>query len=356
MYNAIDVQKLLKKYEGTPEANVLKQILGQAKVLTRNTPGIEYIKKAQEIITKDGFNPSVYYDKPYLLTTRNQNYLNTTLQDGAESAFVILSAGDTLFELVSRGVNRIVTVDVNDLQPLVFKLRKAAILSLKPAQFESFLVDKTGYRFMSKDIYKIVRDAFDKSDVETISFWDTIIDLNPQEDLREYLFKGVGAEISKVRSAVSFLKSKAKYYDLRNRLEKAEVTIKLEDAIEYLRNNPEQKFDYMDITNILLFIYQMQCDDDKERFYEVLKQVKQIYSTNLNAGGVFVIDYLFGVGLGDLDKAVIDDVSKKKVREIYRLTYDKLQELFELESTSVSKLIDGFGNSSDTVIYTKKPM
>ena len=83
--------------------------------------------------------------------------------------------GSISFELVSRGVNHIVTVDVNDLQPLVFKLRKAAIMTLKPSQFEQFLIDSKGYRFMAQDVYKDVREAFDKSDEPTINFWDNII-------------------------------------------------------------------------------------------------------------------------------------------------------------------------------------
>ena len=136
-----EMQQLLKKLEGTPEGNLLKQMMGQSRLLTRSTPGFKQIEKAQNIITKDGMDTDVYYDKPYLLTTRNQRYLDTTLPNGADSAFTILSAGDTIFELVSRGVNHIVTVDVNDLQPLVFKLRKAAIMTLKPSQFEQFLID-----------------------------------------------------------------------------------------------------------------------------------------------------------------------------------------------------------------------
>lgn len=349
-----EMQQLLKKLDGTPEGNFLKEMLGSSAMLTRSTPGFKLIEKAQNIITKDGVDPSVYHDKPYLLTTRNQHYLDTTFTPGMDSAFVILSAGDTTFELVSRGASKIVTVDVNDLQPLCYKLRKAAIMTLKPAQFESFLIDNKGYRFMAKDMYKTVREAFDKKDEPTINFWDTIIDVNPQEDLKQYLFKGIGGDISKTRMSLPFLRNKPGYYDLRTKLENAEVSINLQDALEYLKQHPEQKFDYIDITNILLFIYQLQCEDKPEKYNEVLKTLRTIYDTNLNNGGVFVIDYLFGVGLSDLENITMEEPEKRKVQEIYKITLEKLRELFELESCTVSKLIDGFGPKQDTIIYTKK--
>ena len=349
-----EMQQLLKKLEGTPEGNLLKQMMGQSRLLTRSTPGFKQIEKAQNIITKDGMDTDVYYDKPYLLTTRNQRYLDTTLPNGADSAFTILSAGDTIFELVSRGVNHIVTVDVNDLQPLVFKLRKAAIMTLKPSQFEQFLIDSKGYRFMAQDVYKDVREAFDKSDEPTINFWDNIIDINPQDDLRQYLFKGIGGDISKTRMCLPFLRNKPGYYDLRTKLEKADIQIHIQDALEYLKQNPTQQFDYIDITNILLFIYQLQCEDKPEKYNEVLKQLRTIYDTNLNNGGVFVIDYLFAVGLQDLEQISEENPDKRKVQEIYKLTLEKLRELFELESLTASKLIEGFGSSQDTIIYTKK--
>lgn len=349
-----EMQQLLKKLEGTPEGNLLKQMMGQSRLLTRSTPGFKQIEKAQNIITKDGMDTDVYYDKPYLLTTRNQRYLDTTLPNGADSAFTILSAGDTIFELVSRGVNHIVTVDVNDLQPLVFKLRKAAIMTLKPSQFEQFLIDSKGYRFMAQDVYKDVREAFDKSDESTINFWDNIIDINPQDDLRQYLFKGIGGDISKTRMCLPFLRNKPGYYDLRTKLEKADIQIHIQDALEYLKQNTTQQFDYIDITNILLFIYQLQCEDKPEKYNEVLKQLRTIYDTNLNNGGVFVIDYLFAVGLQDLEQISEENPDKRKVQEIYKITLEKLRELFELESLTASKLIEGFGSSQDTIIYTKK--
>ena len=190
--------------------------------------------------------------------------------------------------------------------------------------------------------------------IVTINFWDNIIDINPQDDLRQYLFKGIGGDISKTRMCLPFLRNKPGYYDLRTKLEKADIQIHIQDALEYLKQNPNQQFDYIDITNILLFIYQLQCEDKPEKYNEVLKQLRTIYDTNLNNGGVFVIDYLFAVGLQDLEQISEENPDKRKVQEIYKITLEKLRELFELESLTASKLIEGFGSSQDTIIYTKK--
>ena len=46
-----EMQQLLKKLEGTPEGNLLKQMMGQSRLLTRSTPGFKQIEKAQNIIT-----------------------------------------------------------------------------------------------------------------------------------------------------------------------------------------------------------------------------------------------------------------------------------------------------------------
>ncbi len=224
-----EMLQLLKELEGNPEGNLLKQMMVQGKHIKKSTPGFKQIEKTQNIITMDRIDSDVYYDKPYLLTTRNQRYLDTTLPQEVDSAFTILSAGDTVFELVSRGVNKIVTVDINDLQPLVFKLRKAAIMTLRTKQFEQFLIDSKGYRFMAKDVYKEVREAFDKNDEPTINFWDNIIEVNPQDYLRQYLFKGIGGDIDKTRMCLPFLRNKQGYYDLRSKLEKADIQIHLQD-------------------------------------------------------------------------------------------------------------------------------
>ena len=44
-----EMQQLLKKLEGTPEGNLLKQMMGQSRLLTRSTPGFKQIEKAQNI-------------------------------------------------------------------------------------------------------------------------------------------------------------------------------------------------------------------------------------------------------------------------------------------------------------------
>lgn len=354
MVSAKEMNDLIQKYRGTEKEVMLTEMLKGVAVLTRRTPGFEQIKKAQDLINKDGFDLSINVDKPYLLTTRNQRYLDKTLPKDAESAFVILSSGDTLFELVSRGVSKIVTVDVNDLQSFIFKLRRASIMTLSPNEFEGFLVDSNGSRFMSLDMYKDVREAFSKDDIELVSFWDNILSINSSSDLAKHFFKGVGGDLSKIRYSIPYLKKKGLYYSLRDKLERAQITIKLSEALTYLQEHTDDKFDYIDIANILLFIYQIQCNDDKEKYNEVLRSLRTIYDTNLNNGGVMVIDYLFGVNLKSLSNISEDNPDKRLVQEIYKYTYEKLQELFELESCIVEKLISGFGNESDTVVYTKK--
>jgi len=74
-------------------------------------------------------------------------------------------------------------------------------------------------------------------------------------DLKQYFFKGIGGDSYKTTQSLSYLKSKSKYYELRDKLEKAHIRILTDSAIDYLKDTPEAKYDYIDITNILLFIF-----------------------------------------------------------------------------------------------------
>ena len=42
-----EMQQLLKKLDGTPEGNFLKEMLGGSAMLTRSTPGIKLIEKVK---------------------------------------------------------------------------------------------------------------------------------------------------------------------------------------------------------------------------------------------------------------------------------------------------------------------
>lgn len=352
----LEMSKFLKEVEKLPENEkefFLKQMEGSLAILDKSMPGAKEIERAQKIINFSDVSPDLYTERPYLITTRNQKYLDKTLPNEAESAFTILSAGDTLFELVSRGVKDVTAVDVNDLQNMVYKLRRASIMTLSAKDFENFLINTHTNKFMSPEIFKTVKEALDKDDIAAQNFWEQLITINPKEDLANFLFKGVGGDVSKTLNALPFVKRKVSYYELREKLEKVHINILNVEAFEYFQANPEAKYDYIDFNNILLFTYQLECREKAKKYKQKLGELKTIYDKNLNAGGTFVIDHFFGITLDDLDISGTDKVNEY-TKKIYNLTYDYLCEIFDIESFNVSKLIDGFGNSQDTVLLARK--
>lgn len=153
----------------------------------KKLPGGELLVKAQELLLSDDIED--YPNKPYLVTTQNQRYLAEVLPKNAQKVCVILGAGDTIFQLVSQGIKEIVALEINDVQEVVFKLRKAALLTLSNTEFENFLIDMESKDFLSEEILEKVEKGFMNDDGGYV-FWYDFLKFNEKEEMCEYFFKG----------------------------------------------------------------------------------------------------------------------------------------------------------------------
>lgn len=313
----------------------------------RYMPGADILLKAQNVINRDGIDPDVYIDKPFLFTTQNQHYLEKTLPKEVNNAFVILGTGDTLFELVARDIKSITALENNDLQMLVFKLRLAAFKTLSAIDYERFLLDSGSHKFLSYDVFKTVKEALD--DEADINTWDILLSRNPKEDLMYHLFKVIDYDLNANKSLITYLRSKKGYYAVREKLEKASINIVFGDALEYLEKNPEIKYDYIDITNILLFIFQILCNSNPNQFAMVVNRLKKIFEANLNPNGVMVLDYWFNHTLENLGVGFeIKNANGLTSSDIYKSIYDALNSGFDLEMFNIK------AREEDTVFLTRK--
>lgn len=313
----------------------------------RYMPGADILLKAQNVINRDGIDPDVYIDKPFLFTTQNQHYLEKTLPKEVNNAFVILGTGDTLFELVARDIKNITALENNDLQMLVFKLRLAAFKTLSAIDYERFLLDSGSHKFLSYDVFKTVKEALD--DEADINTWDILLSRNPKEDLMYHLFKVIDYDLNANKSLITYLRSKKGYYAVREKLEKASINIVFGDALEYLEKNPEIKYDYIDITNILLFIFQILCNSNPNQFAMVVNRLKKIFEANLNPNGVMVLDYWFNHTLENLGVGFeIKNANGLTSSDIYKSIYDALNSGFDLEMFNIK------AREEDTVFLTRK--
>lgn len=322
--------------------------------LAKNTPEFKLFSQAQRIINLSDFKDAVYDDKPYLISTQNQHYLDKTVPAKATDACVILGSGDTVFELVNKDIKNIVAIDKNKLQELVFRLRYASMLTLSHKDFCSFLIDSNNHKFMSSDVFSTVKEGFSKDAETELKAWELLFRFNPRECFQKQLFKNVGGNPKTIIKTFPYLESKPTYYETRDKLEKSNIDIKIMSMLDYLKDNPDKKFDYMDITNILLFVYQLECEEDKNEFKKVILLLKNIFEQNLNYDGVLVLDYLFGVDFDDLTDEKIIDSKFKIANTIYKCTTELVEENFDIETFQVNKQIDGFGDKQDRILLTRK--
>lgn len=324
----------------------------------KNMPGADILEKAQRIIVFE----EDYMSKPYIATTQNQRYLTETVPKDAKSACVILGAGDTIFQILSQYANieKIVAVENNELQKVVFKLRKAALKALSNKEYEMFLLDKECKEFLSHEVYKNVMSDFAKDEEAEKNFWDVFLKLNPLEDILQYFIKGGLEQVNvfKMRYGLPYLKRRNLFYSVKEGLEKVKIDIVIKDALKYFEENPEAKFDYIDITNILIFIYQLQCEELPEKFSECVKRLRNIYEKNLNKGGTLVLDYMFGISEAELKASNFKetDILAQKTERIYKNIYEELAKEFDLEIRTAEALCSPMplkGNS-DTILFTRK--
>lgn len=313
----------------------------------KSMAGADILLKAQNVINKDGIDPDVYIDKPFLFTTQNQYYLERTLPNSVNNAFIILGTGDTLLELISRDIKNITALENNELQMLLFKLRFASFKTLSAVDFERFLLDSDSHKFLSLDVFKTVKEALD--DEASANAWEILLSKNPREDLMYHFFKVIDYDLRTNKTLISYLKSKKGFYATREKIESTSINVICGDAITYLEEHPDFKYDYIDITNILFFVFQLLCNNDPKQFAIVMARLKKIFETNLNPNGVMVLDYWFCHTLDNLSEGFeIKNSAGLTASEIYQSIYEELKKVFDLEMFHIK------ARGEDTVFLTRK--
>ena len=199
-------------------------------------------------------------------------------------------------------------------------------------------------------------------DEEKMEFWDIFLSLNRKEKICKYFIKGglEHVDLYTIRYALPYLKRKGLYNLARKNLKESNLQIEVKDALDFLKETTKM-FDFIDITNILMFVYQMQCNNDQKKFIEVVKLLKKIYENNLKLGGTMVLDYMFSIRPtkveSPISKVTESDILAMKVEELYKNIYNALKEEFnDLETLQVTAC----GNPTplkgevDTVVYVRK--
>lgn len=329
-------------------SDLINFLMKSIKPIHSSLPGFQEIKAANEIINSSVFD---YNKLSYFYSTQNQRYIRQVAPQKLESAFIITGPGDSVLELANLGAKRIVTADTNPFQTLIFKLRRAAVLTLSAKDFKKFMIDRDCPQFLSREVFETVKAGFG-NDEAARNFWEYTF-INDPDDLLRHFFRPVAADTATIEYGIPYLKNKPDFYALKDKLERVNIMTVTADAIDYLTDTTES-FDYIDISNILLFIYQMRCQNNQEAYCTLLQSLRKIYEERLQNGGSFVLDYLFAISAQDVLAANPDATISKEGLEIYRATLTILQDLFSIEYLPVEKIQHLSLTASDTVVYTKK--
>lgn len=322
-----------------------KEMMAKTKLISKDTIGIDDIKKAIKIINS---RIPDYNQLTYFFPTENLRYIKLLAPNEKNSAFTITGSSKSILELINQGYKKIITVDTNPFTKHLLMLNIAAFRCLSSKEYDKFLLNYEHDYFLSKDLFSNIKDGFN-GDQASINFWDCVL-MNDKNDLLNYFFKPINSDYQHIRYGLPFIKN---YYDIKNNIDKVQIEAYTEDALDYLINHPEQKFNYIDITNILIFIYQVKCEKNLNRFIKVLESLKEIYDINLLEGGIFVFDYLFGV---DINAVLENKVSKLEEARIiaYTQTFLFLKEHYDLQKMSIDKIINLEEKNNDTLLFTKK--
>lgn len=323
-----------------------KKIVSGLAEFKEEKPLEKYINLIEMIILYDDIEK-----KPYLNTTQNHQYIRDFVKSDMENVHTILGAGDTVFQLLFNDIKNITATDITELQVLVFKLKCAAFRTLKASEYEDFLLCMDGVRFLSKDVFSYVCDGFLADEEIYIRLWEIILNYIPKDELRIDFFKG-GVEtrpIDVARNSLEFIKNDSSFYKVRDNLDKAKINVKIGDAIENIIDSNE-KYNLIDITNILLFEYQ-KCS--KEEWQRCLDNLIKIYNNNLADSGIMILDYMFGV---DSRKMTGEDSQNNGIEEKYYDIKKSLDSSFNIEFDYVRAIPDVFSTDgkNDTVVYVKK--
>ena len=236
--------------------------------------------------------------------------------------------------------------------------RLASVLSLTGGEFEKFLLELKYKGFLSRETYeKIVKKKM--NDKDSAEFWSEFLKSFPPQVIAKSFVKGglERTDLYNCKKMLPWLKNSGNYNAMRRNLMKAKIEFKICDIIEFLLRHPECKFDYIDFSNILLYVYQEDDSPNYEKVLEALDNIKRIFERNLKDGGTFAIDYMFGINKQDLLASDLKlDPKQQLLRDLYFKIYDQLSKEFPLETIEIAKAGQAtvLTGSKDMVLVAKK--
>lgn len=197
------------------------------------------------------------------------------------TALMILSSGDQVFDAILKGYETIDTIDINEFcKYYALGIKKKAIEILTYTEFCQ-LFDSTNV-----DNEELLIKVINSLEDEYKEFWDifyTYLKHNPNFsysplEITQMYF--VDDTYKKAKNNTSYLKNEESYNELKEKLKEAKITFKRQDVSK--SNIFYKKYDMVHFSNVLGYI-----DDIK-----AMRIIESIYNNNLSKdGSVIIVGY-----------------------------------------------------------------
>ena len=259
------------------------------------------IRLAKQVVNKttQGFVSRNSYDKyrPFWAATQNLNYIRDLIKASGKvkNAFTILGTSENVFELINCDAENIWATDINPFAKYIYFLKKAAIRTLDVKEYISFLLEPSSKDFFNERIFEQrVIQGFSCDEQLYLQFWIELFHLFDKDQILDRFTEPV-FKLTRGQDRVRYCRhlQRKNYESFKEKLDNPKVEIYQKDALELLESISDIEFDWIDITNILLFVLQTNCANDRSQFNDFIKRLGDTVQNRLGEDGIFIIDYMF---------------------------------------------------------------
>ncbi|MDO5557373.1 MAG: DUF3419 family protein [Clostridia bacterium] len=244
----------------------------------------------------------------YPFTTENlSGYLNENMSN--KRILTVGSSGDQALNYILLGSTDITVLDLNIYSKYYFNLKKAAILTLDYDDYLDFFINydtafKQNNHKFNKNVFNLIASQLDYEDFQ---FWNTLFENFSGKDIRDTLFSKDENKRECIIKSNPYLQSNNNYTSLKKIICNANVKFLVGDILQY-QKYLTSKFDYINLSNIALYLIFMFQENHLENYKDLIENLS---NNHLKENGQINIGYLYEYkDYCDLQNLMIYDLVK----------------------------------------------
>jgi len=284
------------------------------------------------------------FDRLYPFSTENLTYMSD-FNFSEKNFLTVGSSCDQIFNAHLLDARKIVCFDINPLTDIFYSLKSSAIRVLDYKDFLSFFSYHHSFFRRNKSVFDndIFNYIYSNSKDENLFFWKYFFDRYPSILLRKKLFSNDEYYTKILVNSNSYL-CLSGYNELKSKIDSLSP-IFINSDFRDISHELNDKFDYINLSNIAAFIEKM-YDDPLTNFKDDVLELLNF----LNDEGCLFLAYLYDMSFSTNYVYGWDVIYNLK--EVYRLF--GRNHLSYIEFKSISDSCKNRNNSNDMVLVYKK--